>query len=770
MPTTVAGSDVTYRAFISYSHQDEAWGRWLHRVLETYRVPRRLVGTEAAHGTIPRRLNPIFRDRDELASAPELGATINAALAASENLVVICSPAAAASHWVNEEVLAYRRMGRGDRILCLIVDGEPNATDLPGRASRECFCPALRFALDADGALADVPTEPIAADARAGRDGRSDAKLKLIAGILGAGFDALKQREQHRRMQRLAAVTTGALAMMVVTAALAAYALVARQHAVSAERAAVTAQHDAVAARKVAERRQAQAEGLVDFMIGDLSTKLQAESRSDILLNVDDRVMAYLKGLPPTDVNDAALIQRTATLEEIGATELNQGRPNQALAAFDAAIAIASRLATAAPESAARQVAYSRVLSYAGIVHQHQKQMAAARRNYAAARQVLSASLARDPDNLDVVRQLSYCENNLGHLLLDSGQRQAARAKFEAFLQLSRRFAASPKDAQNYLQAATAAHHSLGSVDLQLGDLAGAAAEYQAATTLWERLGGSLPDNNVIRGETVLKYQDLGNLQISLGNVRGGMRSLSQALAMARASLAVDPEVDSLRRREGELLATLARAQDRAGHTGPARASMHQAITILAAQVKAHPHAAEAQLALLRARLQHAAQLRDDGRRADAHTEVAAAAAALTPLLAQQPDNAELIRLEAVAMLTMAGVATDRGTATTLRVQALQMLDARGRDQSDPLLAALRVEALLQSGRKADAQPLIQRLWASGYRDPGFVGQLRQYGIAYAANSAFAAGLHTAIAQAIAGDRAAIAAVSGNAAGPQARR
>ncbi|TAM94430.1 MAG: hypothetical protein EPN40_11830, partial [Rhodanobacteraceae bacterium] len=51
----------TYRAFISYSHRDKAWADWLHRSLETYRVPSRLVGTTTAHGIIPRRLDPIFR-------------------------------------------------------------------------------------------------------------------------------------------------------------------------------------------------------------------------------------------------------------------------------------------------------------------------------------------------------------------------------------------------------------------------------------------------------------------------------------------------------------------------------------------------------------------------------------------------------------------------------------------------------------------------------------------------------------------------------------
>ena len=33
-----------YRAFISYSHADKAWADWLHKALDMYRVPSRLVG------------------------------------------------------------------------------------------------------------------------------------------------------------------------------------------------------------------------------------------------------------------------------------------------------------------------------------------------------------------------------------------------------------------------------------------------------------------------------------------------------------------------------------------------------------------------------------------------------------------------------------------------------------------------------------------------------------------------------------------------------
>ena len=65
-----------YYAFISYSHQDKTWADWLHKALETYAVPKRLVGQITTTGPIPRRLTPIFRDRDELASAHDLGRKI----------------------------------------------------------------------------------------------------------------------------------------------------------------------------------------------------------------------------------------------------------------------------------------------------------------------------------------------------------------------------------------------------------------------------------------------------------------------------------------------------------------------------------------------------------------------------------------------------------------------------------------------------------------------------------------------------------------------
>jgi hypothetical protein len=219
-----------YKAFISYSHKDEEWGDWLHEGLENYEIPFRLVRDPnnrfAQPRLIPKRLYPIFRDREELPTSAALGTVIDQALKDSANLVIICSPRAAQSKWVNEEIMEFKRLGRADRIFCLIVDGTPNASkgdpafdqepsgevpEVPpptlqeSRPEEECFPVSLMYEMDQEGNLTNKEVEPVAADAREEKDGERNALLKLIAGLINVGFDELKQREakrQRRRKQR----------------------------------------------------------------------------------------------------------------------------------------------------------------------------------------------------------------------------------------------------------------------------------------------------------------------------------------------------------------------------------------------------------------------------------------------------------------------------------------------------------------------------------------------------------------------------------------
>jgi MTH538 TIR-like domain (DUF1863)/WD domain, G-beta repeat len=246
-----------YWAFLSYSHTDRKWGDWLHKAIETYRVPRRLVGKESRDGKIPERLFPVFRDREELPVSADLSANINEALKESRYLIVICSPRSAKSRWVGEEITTFKSLGREDRILALIIDGEPNASDgKPGfEDDEECFPEPMRYRM-VGGQLSQIRTEPIAADAREDKDGKANAKLKLIAGLLGVNYDDLRQREHERRLRRARLIGAGALLLTIIFAALAGWALIAERQAAEQKR---RTQHllvisDSVRAQELFER------------------------------------------------------------------------------------------------------------------------------------------------------------------------------------------------------------------------------------------------------------------------------------------------------------------------------------------------------------------------------------------------------------------------------------------------------------------------------------------------------------------------------------
>ena len=230
-------SEYRYKAFISYSHADEAWARWLHRSIEAYRVPRKLVGTTTAVGEVPSRIKPIFRDRDELSSATDLGNTVKQALLDSENLIVVCSPAGAASLWVKEEIREFVRLGRKDRIFCVITDGEAAA----GGSVAAVFPDAI-----AEAGM----QEPLAADVRKWADGKQLAKLKLISGLLGLPLDQLRRRELQKRRKILALTIAASIAVIAILVI-------------------------AITARMVAEQRRDSGELLVGYKLNELRTMLK---------------------------------------------------------------------------------------------------------------------------------------------------------------------------------------------------------------------------------------------------------------------------------------------------------------------------------------------------------------------------------------------------------------------------------------------------------------------------------------------------------------
>ena len=712
-----------YRAFISYSHRDKSWADWLHRTLEAYAVPRRLVGQTTAAGVIPRRLAPIFRDRDELASANDLDLKVNAALAQSANLIVICSPRSAASRWVDEEVLAFKRMGRGERIFCLIVDGEPNASAMPGREAEECFVHALRHRIGADGALSEACVEPIAADARPGRDGKTNAKLKLIAGMLDVDFDALKQRELQRRARRMAAVAALALIIMAVTTALAITAVIDR--------------NAAVVSRQAAERRQKQAESLVNFMLGDLNDKLIQVGRLDIMQAVDDRAMSYFESLPITDVTDAALGQRAKALEKIGSVRLDQGHLPAALLSYRAALKIAAKLAGSEPADTPRQIAYARIWAFIGLTHWRQGRMNAAQQDFESALTILQRAQTLAPDDLELVFQLAIIDNDIGHVLEAHGQFDIADSRYRNMLALCKRLVAARPDNAGWLQYLGSAHNNLGKLALQRGDLATAVAQYAADDAIETRLSARDPRDNTQRESMLLSRAILGRTLALAGAVAAGKRDLQQAITIAAQLTQIDPHNSGFQEDLALYGMQLSRLQRLDGDLPGARVLIARSLRIFLALTRQDPSNTGWQREFAEAQSEQAAQSRAAGHADAARTQAQAALRILDPLLARQPDDRATLLGTLGARLLLAAVTPDAPVARHLREGALKTLQTQKNGREDPRLLALQVEALLALRRQAEARPIIRRLWQGGYRDAALVDVLQRQRIAYPVNASF---------------------------------
>lgn len=553
-----------YAAFLSYNHRDRKTAIWLHRALETYRIPRHMRGRASALGELGARLPPVFRDREELAASTDLGSAVRAALEQSDSLIVICSPSAARSRWVNEEIRTFAALGRRNRIQCLITEGEPNASRTPGRdPSREALPPAL---------FEHGGREPLAADIRPGEDGREAAKLKLLAGILGVDYGELRQREAVRRHRRLAAIAATSAAGFLVTSGLAAAALIsrnealrerdiARQKTLTAERTVTfvkslfevadpsEARGASITAREILDRGAASIDRGLDrepSVKAELGTTLGEVYTSLGLLKEGNRLLERMLQVP--GVGSGTRARQYLALAE---ARNWQADDTGATAAFKQALVEAKKPASG------RADLIPRILSGLGTSQTYQGELDAGAANIRAA---LAIDSKADAASVDVARDLEA----LGLNAFTAERFGVARESFAKALAIRTRLqgALHPLAVQDLNQ--------LGSVAYAQHDSAGAERLWTQALPLNERLfgpnhpevattlnnaalsrverrdyRGALPMlrravaiNQAQRGDTsgelVFEYTNLGMALRGVGDVDGGEAAFKKALVAAR--------------------------------------------------------------------------------------------------------------------------------------------------------------------------------------------------------------------------------------------
>ena len=227
-PTQGQGASFTYDAFLSYNHQDGAVAAGIHKGL--HRIGRRVGRLNALR---------VFRDTTDMAANPDLWGKVTDAMDRSRYLIVVLSPRAAASEWVNKEVAYWLERRGPDQLLIVLAEGQLHWDEATQRFDPDRSDAALPV-LTEPGVLAAEPLHvdvsgdaPWDSQAPTFRDKVTD----LAAPIHGKSkyelaSDDVREQRRFRRLRR--AAIAGLVMLTVIAVVAAAIAVVKQQEARSA--------------------------------------------------------------------------------------------------------------------------------------------------------------------------------------------------------------------------------------------------------------------------------------------------------------------------------------------------------------------------------------------------------------------------------------------------------------------------------------------------------------------------------------------------------
>lgn len=708
-----------YRAFISYSWADKSWAEWLHRALETYRTPSALIGRETPLGPAPKTLQPIFKDREEEAAGHSIGASIEAAMADSEFLVVVCSPRSAQSKWVNREVAWFKKNRDPKRILAVIVEGEPGASAIAGREAEECFPKTLLF--KTDEALEPTTAEedaPLAADARESGDGKRGAKLKIAAALLGVGLDLLVRRDDRRRQIRRRLVTAASLALATALGGLSIFAFNQRDKAVAAQAEAETQKDAALAAQGRATKARDDAEGLIELILTDLKSDLEGYGTLKSVTKIGDRAIGYYEGQDVKALTPDQLGRRARVLLMLGEADNKRGDLDKALARYRTAAATTSEQLRRDPHNPQRMFDHAQSVFWVGYIAWQRGDRASAKRQFTEYYRLATALVASDPEKEEWQAELDYAYSNLGTLAMDDGDAAAAEAWFRKSLAIAlARLEKAPDDFDRIW--------AVGQARAWLADALHRQAKFAEAGEARRReieVYHSLPSTNatVQAASAVAEYR-LAQIEIALGRPEIAVEQAGSAMRYADALLAADPDRTERMDRAalaraafGEANALLGRKAE-AVHALDGAIDLGQRLAALDAANAVWSGFTLAQPSLIKAKLVANAD------RSLALGMLDTLISDLRPLVAKtnEPSITRVLCGSLAARSRLTGSQEDwREIAALVQSNATKQV---------PETQALYAEALYRTGDSAEATPILRRLRQSGYRHPDFMALLEEF-------------------------------------------
>ena len=686
-----------FYAFLSYSHKDKELADWLHRELERFRVPHSLAGKLTANGVVPRRLTPIFRDQHDLSAGGDLADEIKAALAASQFLVVLCSPTAATSRWTNQEIESFKRTRPEGCVLAAVASGEPFASEIPGREGEECFPPALRYKYDRRGHQTLKRADPLAADFREVGEGKRLAFLKLVAGMLGVGLDELVRREQTRHQRHLAYVAAASIAGMAITSTLAVSAFQARNEA---------------------REQRREAEGLVAFMLGDLRAKLEPIGRLDALDGVGARVLAYYSKQDTAALTDSALTQRSKALSLMAEVADARGDTTTALKLYRQALTGTAEAIRRRPGDPQALFEHAQNMFYVGQIAQNGDDLRTAEASMREYQRLARNMVAMQPDSMKYRMEEQYADADLGVVLYDQRKFADAASQFDAALSVIEAIATAAPSDRGYRQGEAESLAWLADSERALGHLDRAIGLRQRNVAIYNQLFAQTGDVKY-REHLIPALRALGNYYAEHGQTDLALSTIQLAVSQAGLLTAVEPGNSRWREMEFRGQIDLASLQLKAGQRDQASALAASAFHTIDGLLRHPAPAAEWRIGLgnylmLETKILLSAGFSDQALQTAQKAVTAVQSAHSVDKLA---DSYRVARANRV----LGDVENARGNIAAARsawMTALSLIPADVPELPDEI--AEHAAIFQRLGRSEQAMPLIERLGKMGFRSTPF--------------------------------------------------
>ena len=612
-----------YRAFLSYSHEDERWARWLHRALESYRVPKRL---RADNPGIPAHLKPVFRDREDLASSASLPSLVQRVLEHSEALIVICSPAAAASKWVNEEIRIFRRLGRGERIFCVVVAGEPGD-------GGDCFPPALHEPVALDDGRRAAALEPIAADLRPGRDSKHDALMRLVAGLLDVPLDRLIQRDLHRRQRQMIRITALSTVLALVIGILAVTALVSQREA---------------------REQGARWTDLQDWMLDEMAQTLD---ETGTLREHEDLVRTALENLgevDPEKADEQTLGRFYSGLTQLGQVHREAGRPALAMSTFERALDAAERRVALIPDDLEARMELADAHYWVGRVHWDAGRLDEAAQAFDQQGAIMAEVAAAAPDDPGAQLWHGYAVTNNGRFHERTGQFEQAEARYQQVMAINQRVENSFPDHEDAANEVGFAHNNLGVLALSMGSFEAAAEHLEADLVVKQAMLATDPGSHFFREDVASAHYFVGRVFHARGEWDAAAMHFDRAIEEMQLLIGRDPDQTEWPMRAAMFNIAQASVARQQGQAETAAGLLDEAIRSLESLIEDDSLNSQWHRQLVRAHVQAARVAAARGQPGVAAQHLAAADRIVEPLLVREPWSWE-VQLLGVQVQVLSG-------------------------------------------------------------------------------------------------------------------